>query len=328
MTLRSTTLLAIAVGGILVLFVGFTIVMSQLGLFTFTGTDPSSKVVAAALALVGTFVGAVVSIVGVVLKYSIDQQTESRQQIESRRTAALQLEAEQRLKLEAAVRALQLFSTSSGSLTPDIQRDGALFMLANFGQHELTLQLVDTLLSTGQLSAGVASSVIDQAIRRGDETVKAQAISVLENNAARLVTGSDAGLPQCLADWIPGLPDYVREWALIAMAKMMLARSVSEWTANSLYQAYAVIAAFGIAWTEEKVPRLKMDAGAILHQLLTAFPNSGALLHPRMTIDTNLIRAAVANLSPQDGAATEVVQRLAEWSHSTDASAPKKTSAD
>jgi len=110
MTRRSTTLLVISVGSILLLFAGFTTLLWRLGFFNFTGTDPSSKVAVAALALVGTFVGALVSILGVVLKYSIDQQTESRQDFESRRAEALQLEAEQRLKLEAAVRALQLFA--------------------------------------------------------------------------------------------------------------------------------------------------------------------------------------------------------------------------
>ena len=144
----------------------------QLGFFNFTGTDPSSKVVAAALALVGTIVGAVVSIVGVILKHSIDRQAETRQEIESRRSDALQREAEQRLKLEAGVRALQLFSTSSGDLTPAVQRDGALFMLANLGQHELTLQLVDNLLSEGELSAGAASSLVPATIHEPKRGIK------------------------------------------------------------------------------------------------------------------------------------------------------------
>jgi hypothetical protein len=288
----------------------------QLGFFNFTGTDPSSKVVAAALALVGTIVGAVVSIVGVILKHSIDRQAETRQEIESRRSDALQREAEQRLKLEAGVRALQLFSTSSGDLTPAVQRDGALFMLANLGQHELTLQLVDNLLSEGELSAGAASSLIDQAIQRGDEGVRNQAITLFNHYAAYMVTPEGVQIPDCLQDWVPGLSDYVREWALIALANVIVARPPSEWSAKFPYQANCVIAALCLAWSEEKIPRLKTAAGAILHQVLTAFPETAKLMHPRMTIDTDDIRSRVADVVPSDIASTDVVQRLALWASS------------
>lgn len=321
---RSSVPLAITLGSILILFAGFIAIMWWLGFFDFTGTDPSSKVVAAALALVGTFVGTIVSIVGIILKHSIDQQTESRQESESRRTAALQWEAEQRLKLEAAIRALQLFSTNSGSPTPAVQRDGALFTLSNLGQHELTLQLADDLLAKGELSAGVASSLIDQAILRGNEDEKEQAITVFGNNAARMATSSGAAIPNCLADWAPGLPNYVREWAPIAIADVMLARPASEWSATFRYQAYGVIAALGIAWSQETVPRLKTNIGAILNHLLTAFPHTGTLWHPRMEVDTVRIREDVANLAADDSHVAEVVQRLAQWA-SPDDTAKVKT---
>jgi hypothetical protein len=73
-------------------------------------------------------------IVGVLLTHSINQQAESRP-----------WEAEQGLELEAGTRALQLFTPGSGSLTHPIQRDGALFMLTNLGQHQLALQLLDNM---------------------------------------------------------------------------------------------------------------------------------------------------------------------------------------
>lgn len=47
------------------LFLVFVGVLWAAGFLTFTGSDPSSKVVAAALALVGAFLGSVVSVVGV-----------------------------------------------------------------------------------------------------------------------------------------------------------------------------------------------------------------------------------------------------------------------
>jgi hypothetical protein len=322
MNRRSTLLFAVTVGSLVILFVGFTLLMWRLGFFTVTSTDSGSKVIAAALALVGAFAGAVVSIIGVILKFSIDQQTESRQAIEAGRTAALQLEAEQRLKLEAAVQALQLFGTSSGNLSPAIQRDGALFMLMSFAQYDLTLQLVGELLSKGALSPGVAASLIDQAIRRGDENAQHMAISVFYDNAARMITPFGTEVPGALGNWVVGLSDYVREWGVFALGKLICARPLSEWSANFVYDACAVISALSIAWTEEKSPRLKQNTGAILRQLLLAFPETGQIFHPRMVVDTDSIGAAVSNVAPCTSAAADVVQQLEQW-----AAAPLKSAA-
>jgi hypothetical protein len=67
-------------------------------------------------------------IIAGLLKHSIDK-----------RNADLRDDAEKRLKLEAAVRTLQLFSTSTGDPTPKDQRVGALFALSSLGQYELSL---------------------------------------------------------------------------------------------------------------------------------------------------------------------------------------------
>ena len=310
---RPNVALALTLGSILVLFVGLLAFMGHLGFFTFTGSDPSSKIVAAALALVGAFLGAAVSIVGMVVKYSIDRQTESRQEMEAQRASALQWEAEQRLKLEAAVRALQLFSTSSGEPTPPIQREGALFMLANLGQHDLTLQLVDELLAQEDVSAGAAVAIINQALLKGSEEHKTRAISVFSSHAGRMVTAGGAEVPDCLLNWVPGLPPYVREWGAIALVDVLLARPVEVWTEKFIFQAYSLLAALGIAWHEETDPRLRSNLGSVLHPVQAAFPESHLLCHPRMSIDTDQIRTQVTHLVPDGQATEELLLRLAQW---------------
>ncbi len=320
---RPNVALALTLGSILVLFAALLAFMGHLGFFTFTGSDPSSKIVAAALALVGAFLGAAVSIVGLVVKTSIDRQTESRQAMESERAAALQREAEQRLKLEAGVRALQLFSTSGGELTPAIQREGALFMLANLGQHDLTLQLVDELLSKGEVSGGAAVSIINQALLQGAEDQKTRAISVFSSHASGMVTPAGADVPECLLNWAPGLPPYVREWGVIALADVLLARPIEEWRERFIFQAYSLLAALGIAWTEETDPRLRTNLGAILQPILAAFPDSQLLCHPRLSIDTDRIRGEVAHLAPDGQASEELLQRLAHWGAPAEAAGPR-----
>src|SRR5256885_16625935 len=105
-----------------------------------------------------------------------------------------------------------------------------------------------------------------------------------------MLTPFGTEVPRALANWIPGLSDYVRQWGILALGKIMCARPLAEWSADLRYEAYYVIGALSIAWTEEKIPRLKQDTGAILRQLLLAFQETRELFHPRMTLDTNSIR--------------------------------------
>ena len=51
MARRSSLLLGITLGGVLILFAGLVTAMWRLDFFSFTGTDPSLKIVVAALAL-------------------------------------------------------------------------------------------------------------------------------------------------------------------------------------------------------------------------------------------------------------------------------------
>ena len=352
MSNRSNLLLPITLGGVLISFIAMMVIMWRIGFFSFNGSDSSSKVVAAALALVGAFVGTVVSMVGILLKHSIDQQGEIRQnmeskrntvlqaeaerrlqiesnrnavlqaeaerrlQIESDRNAALQKDAEQRLKLEAAVRALQLFSTSNGSPAPPSQRDGALFALDSLGQYELTLLILESLLDKKDenLSPGTASAIFDHAILRGSTPVQIDAINILETHAASMITPSGLALPWSLADWAAGLSEYVRERAPIVMARIIMARPVAEWTSQFEEHINAIIAALCLAWQEEQVPRLKRNIGVILNEMFKAFPfGDFVVYHPRKAIDVGQIQGEVVGLTPADLSTSETVQRLSAW---------------
>lgn len=333
MSNRSNTLLGVALASVLVSFIAMMVIMWRIGFFTFNGTDPSSKVVAAALALVGAFTGTVVSMVGILLKHSIDQQAEARQrmesdrnavleseterrlQIESDRNTALQRDAEQRLKLEAAVRALQLFSTNTGAPTPSIQRDGALFALDSLGQYELTLLIASSLLEKGELSPATAATLLDHAIRYGNAGVQQTAIFQLHNNAARMISPIGLELPTCLLEWTDDLSDYVREWAVTAIAKILLARLPQEWMNKFENGLTVIVAVLCMAWQNEHVPRLKTDVGLILKEIFKTLPDFGVVYHTRGEIDTKRIRQEVLGVSDASGSTDtmDVVRQLARW---------------
>ncbi len=310
---RSNLLLPITMGGIVIFFFAFVGLMWRFGFFNFSETAPSASVVAAALALVGAFLGTIVSLVGVLLKNSFDRQVENRQRIDAERNAALQREGEQRLKLQAAVGALQLFSTSTGTPTTDSQRNGALFALASLGQHDLTLQLVNELLQKKQLTGDTAASLLDIAFASGNVDIQQRAIEILESHTEAFITEDGMILPAALQNWTPGLPVYVREWGMYAIVEVLLQRPRVEWIEKFPYHVNGVVAALALAWHDEKDPRLKLNAAGLLTEVLAAFPDCGTLWHPRMAVNTVEIADKVKGAAPTDRRTVELMENLRQW---------------
>jgi hypothetical protein len=303
----------IAIVSISIAFVGFVAIVWRAGFFSFTGSDPSSKIVAAALALVGGLVTAVVSIVGVVLKYAIDQRTESRLQIESDRASALQTQAEQRLNLEAAIRAVELLGSDASA--GGLQRVGALYALASLNQNELTLDLTSYLLARRGLEPNVACTLIDRALKSSDLDIQREAVNILFENADRMVTQSNAYLPHVISMWDKRLSSvYVREWAVLATARILLARQLPSWTRDFMPDANGIIASLALAWEFESDPVRKEDAAAIVHEVLEAFPAiAPSLNHPTKTIDIQNLRTSVAGKVAFSSVAKLIVQELQTW---------------
>jgi len=309
--------ITIAIASISATFVVFIAALWGAGFFKFSGSDPSSKIVAAALALVGGLVAAVVSIIGILLKYSIDQRTESRLQIESNRAAAerkvesdrasaLQTQSEQRLNLEAAIRAVELLGAegSAGAL----QRAGALFALSNLEQHQLTLDLTSYLLQRDGLEPKIASSLIDRALKKPVEEIQRQALDVLYDHAAEIQE-----LPDTIFYWDGNLPAYIREWAPFAMARILISRPLSIWKTKFPTEVNAIISVLGHVWRTESDKRLKTNIGAILKNVLKGFRNWGALYHPNGTIDTDQLASEVDGISVADADTDETFAQLESW---------------
>lgn len=311
-TTNSRVTIIVTLSAIVILFGLFTTALWRAGFFNYTGTDPSSKVVAATLALVGAFVGALVSIIGVLLKYSIDQQAESRLQIESQRAAALQAEAEQRLKLEAAIRAVELLGSGSGETTP-IQFAGALFALASLDQHELTLSLASELLKVRKLEASAAVSLIDKALKRGDDAIQIEAIQIFYENADRMVTLSSVEIPSSIENWSNDLSAYSQEWAALALAKMLVSVPLSVWRTRFEDEANGIVAALALGWYRQHDRRIRNNIGATLKLLLSAFQLSGALYHPVQIIDVDALQPEILQVEPEGNRSTEMSRELMEW---------------
>lgn len=308
-----------AVAVVVLAFSAFVIVLWSVGLFDFTGTDASAKIVSASIALVGGFFGSLVSIIGLILKHSLDQrntdireQAERRLVLESQRNSALEIEAENRLKLEAAVRAVSLLSTSTGKPAPMIQRAGALFALTSLKRYELATALTSELLAKGELDVHSAASILNRAMESGDQRTQEEAVIIFYNNVERFLAPKGAvELPDSFYRWRADLSDYSREWGTIAMARLLIARPLSEWDE---YEAYSILSALSLAWIKEVNKNLKQDIGAILKSVLTAFPSSANILHhPQQEINIADIRSQVASATSTSDAEIELVKQIDEW---------------
>jgi hypothetical protein len=316
-----------AIAAIVVVFALFTGGLWRAHFFTSTGSDASDKLVAEALTFVGGLVAAIVSILGVLLKYSIDKQAEERARMEADRAVASKKIEEKRLQMEAAIRAVQLLATNDGKESPPIQQAGALFALASLDQHELTMQLTAKLLQQSKVDAGTASNLVDSALRyairpeqekfrdhQDSLDIQSDAVDLLMRNAGLLVTSAGCEVPTTVVYWDKRLSPYFREWVPIALGEMMMQRSLKEWQEKFPYYANTIIAPVALGFEETQEPRLKSDLGAMLECLFRAFPDNGLLFHPLRTIDTMKLREEVKGSVAGSDAVANMVVRLNQWS--------------
>jgi|SRR4051794_30722361 hypothetical protein len=221
-------------------------------------------------------------------------------------------DAENRLKLEAAIRALQLFGTDTAAPSSPTQRAGAIFMLASLAQHDLALALLEHALVDGDMRPTLANAILDHILTRGTEIAKRDAITLVCGNAHRLVDGDDYWFPAALMDGCEEQSPYVRRFAGMGLAELLLARSPDDWR-RCLFQLYAVIAALALLWHTAHDNEERADVGAILAVVLGSFEIEDLLHHPSRVIEVAQLRIATQESRPSGRMGTDIVGRLRSW---------------
>jgi hypothetical protein len=305
MTKRSTLVLGLA---IVLLFAVFATTLYVTDALVVTGSEPNAKIVTGTLALIGGFIASVVSLLGVTLKYSIDRRTEERLALEAERNAIAWSEAEARLKLEASIRALELFGPENNQA---IQRSGALFALQSLGQHTLALSLTSELLRGRQIDAGAAAHVVDAALRGDDIESQYRAIEAFVANADMFLTPQGYEIPSSLIGGDVQHSVYVREWAHTGVLRMLLARSLVDWKMRCLPAALGLVGALVRLWQIETEASIKADLAAELNAVLAALPEARITVNG-MPMDE--IRNAVATAKAYSEDTTELVGEIRSWS--------------
>lgn len=218
-----------------------------------------------------------------------------------------------------AIRAVQLFSTSTGTLAPSIQRAGALFTLSSLAQHELALTLASELISRKEIDSTTFAALTDAALRTDDHSLHRTALNALRVHAAALVDTGGFDFPRSLLNGCAGYSDYVRDWLPIVLAHVLLAKPRIEWLSQSRYSLNTLVSALVAAWQEEHVERIRQDTAAVLHAVIQGVGVGGGNLPSRIytlagVVEVEAVRETTANASPASDAGAEIVDRIRAWS--------------
>src|SRR5882762_2227847 len=210
--------------GSLVAFLAFAILLWRAGLFDFSGTDPSAKVVGASIALIGGFVGSVVAFVGLVL------------------TNAIQLRAEKRQQVEAVIGALGLLAAPSRGGASAARRAGVLFALVSLEMSQLALTMLDHMLRTGTIDAAAASQIIDRGLCSKDEDTNEESAKMLFEHAQKFATSPGYLFPRSVdMAWSVKKPELAREMVALARFRLIQSRPRSKWRDGDLYAHTAAL---------------------------------------------------------------------------------------
>jgi hypothetical protein len=213
---------------------GFALISMYLfGLLPIRGADQGNKALAAAIGLVGSVLSTVVTLVGVILKHSIDE-----------RNANLALQAEKRNRIETTIRAVDLIGENNEDASPN-QIGGALLALKSLGEIDLAVALLAQLWPSRKASANVAESILRKALDEdSDPETQIAAASVLNANALQIVQGESYFWPIDPLGWRENLPQNCRLGLVLAAAKWVQSEikkdsTVLHQSCLVLYQALA-----------------------------------------------------------------------------------------
>jgi len=271
------------------------------------------QLLVALVGLASALIAATVSVAGLLVKTALDRQTERRAQIDSEHNRLLQLEAEARLKLEAAIRALELLGSQKGEMTASrSQKAGAVFTLSSLGQHDLAITLVRELLPSGDLSPAAAADVMQNIILHAHDATLGSAVAILLDYPSIFVTETGFELPHELIYPTVNTREYIRRWAPIILGNVMTARPKSEWL-QWRHRLSVIVGAIAEYWLQEQNSHIKNTAEMVLFAAVNALPELGSIVRPSRIVDLAALRKEL--VAPTTGTlqALMAAEKIRTW---------------
>lgn len=245
--------------------------------------------VAVAITAIGSVLAVLVGAAGLYLRHAIDRRTTKLTEIAERRLKQEHAEAEDRLRLDTAVRSIDLLTDSKGDLKPAPAIGGTLFALSNLDHHDFALSLLGELWPAKKCTPLAAIYVIERALDDESSSTQILAADVLESNAKGLIHGGDLKLPrQFTESWSPKIDLAARRMLFRGATDAIVARNPEAWPERGSLNYFA-----GVAYSifrREKNAHLKRDAGRLLLAILRNVHGDGPfpkILHLGERIDLN-----------------------------------------
>jgi hypothetical protein len=249
--------ISIGVTGIVLFFALVIVFLINFGFFDFTGDMASAKIVASTIILVSGLIGSFVTIIGIILKNSIDQ-----------RNTNLKEDAERRYKLEAGIQAIKLLSTGSGTAVPLTQRAGVLFTLAHLKLSDLAITLLNQMLPNGEIDANTAAWLINHVLefkKPGDLSIEATGV-LNDYHDKFLVAKGYYEFPKCLnLKWNMKLPKMARRNAALALLNIVVKRKSKDWNIGAFSAVSTTLISI---WKDETNEEIRNGVGNCLEIIL------------------------------------------------------------
>jgi|GEM_PF-7062037 len=278
-----------------------------------------TPVVVAIVALVGTLWTGSVTLAGIFLKDAVD-----------RRNALFQAESERRLRMETALKAVEIMSKAEAEGVPvQESREAAILVVASLNHLRLALTLGQQFWQRGKISSAAFVQLVDQCLDSGTPELQAEATYTLRMNATRLIASSDhIDFPQML-DWSGDLPRAAKENILLALLNAVASRDRSSWGTGLLN--WVLYALYKVTLSEPE-SRFRAFAALVTVELcdvLEQQPGDGILPPDRAPLTYSEARGtavqaleALGSLDNVIGTVDyELLEKFRAWNAAADASA-------
>lgn len=190
----------------------------------------------AILGLIGTLWTGAITFVGLLLKDSLD-----------RRNLMLQTESEKRLRMEAALKAIEVMSgKETEGVSMQESREAAILLISSLDQLHLALTMAEQLLSRDKISPGSLARVAELCLSSDDVDLQCTAAYTLRMSALKLVESKDElAFPwRHVHGWTGNLPPIAKENLLLALATSLLSKEFTYWNysilTDTLYAFYKI----------------------------------------------------------------------------------------
>lgn len=278
-----------------ILFILFiTIVPRIIDRFDLSNDEAIATIIAAAIALFGTIITALISFIGLQIKETYNK-----------RTYHLQVEAEERLKMDTEIKAVDLLGTSTGNDSAQKQRAGALFALSNLGRRQFALALLESMWDDLQLTS--CMWVINDCLCSENKKDRAYAAKIYYHKIDKMIISKpediDNAFPNCYEYYWESDNSFQVRYLVMSSLLKLIEKSIPLFAnkQNREYMNFLVTTLYVIQNEEENNEEEMIEAAAIfcLDKFMFRYPKDKNLKCGEKSVNTKDFKSIIKKKKPQ-----------------------------